>query len=106
MYLEDINIVKAKTASTLIQIFSCEEPFWVHHICEAQKVSCLSLYIEIEIYLLKLKKVQCVLCGFVSGQNIDKLIEFFPIHNNNAILYFEMYIVQVIPCSVLIVIQS
>ena len=48
------------------------------------------LGIERQIYLLKLKKVQCVLCGFVSGQNIDKLIEFFPIHNN-AVLYFEMY---------------
>ena len=39
MYLED----KAKTASTLIQIFSCEEPFSGHLICETQKVSPLSL---------------------------------------------------------------
>ena len=55
-----------------------------------EKYHLYRLKIERQIYLLKLKKVQCVLCGFVSGQNIDKLIEFLPIYNN-AVLYFEIY---------------
>ena len=55
-----------------------------------EKYHLYRLKIERQIYLLNLKKVQCVLCGFVSGQNIDKLIEFFPTHNN-AVLYCEMY---------------